>query len=212
MQAALRAYIPIAKMLVATFGGDCEVVLHDLQDPEHSVVHVENGRVTGREVGQSFDHLIRQVLLSEQLKDDFVANYFFHAPNGKLIRSSTLLIRDESHALIGALCINLDTTRLRQQVDFLQSFLPDSAAQHRLLDPPAEKQHVAEMIAGLIEQILANCDPCGLSREERLKKIRFMEEKGVFLMKGGVELVAEKLGISSVTVYHYLDVIRGKRQ
>ena len=118
---ALAPYVPLARMLAQTFGQDCEVVLHDLDCPEHSVVHVENPSVTGRKVGQSFDQLVRQVILSNELKEDFVANYYFTAPNGKHIRSSTLLIRDGDGRLTGALCLNLDTTRLTQQIAYLQS-------------------------------------------------------------------------------------------
>ena len=102
---ALAPYVPLARMLAQTFGQDCEVVLHDLDCPEHSVVHVENPSVTGRKVGQSFDQLVRQVILSDELKEDFVANYYFTAPNGKRIRSSTLLIRDGDGRLTGALCL-----------------------------------------------------------------------------------------------------------
>ncbi len=43
------------------------------------------------------------------------------------------------------------------------------------------------------------------------KKIRFMDEKGLFLMKGSVEKAAEKLGVGKVTIYSYLDEVRGKR-
>lgn len=103
---ALAPYVPLARMLAQTFGQDSEVVLHDLDCPEHSVVHVENPSVTGRKVGQSFDQLVRQVILSNELKEDFVANYYFTAPNGKRIRSSTLLIRDGDGRLTGALCLN----------------------------------------------------------------------------------------------------------
>lgn len=33
------------------FGRNCEVVLHDLRQPEHSIVAIPNGHVTGRRVG-----------------------------------------------------------------------------------------------------------------------------------------------------------------
>ena len=46
----LRPYVPLAQMLVQTLGPDCEVVLHDLDTPAHSVVYVENPSVTGRKV------------------------------------------------------------------------------------------------------------------------------------------------------------------
>ena len=50
-----------------------------------------------------------------------------------------------------------------------------------------------------------------MNRENRIEKIRFMDNKGIFLMKGAVELVAEKLDVKVVTVYSYLDEVRGKR-
>ena len=47
LPAALRPYEDVMKLLAAFSGPNCEVVLHDLSDPVHSVVRVENGEVTG---------------------------------------------------------------------------------------------------------------------------------------------------------------------
>ena len=210
---ALMPYVPIAQLLVQTFGADCVVVLHDLDCPSHSVVYVENPSVTGRKVGDSFDQLVRQVILSDELKEDFVANYYFTAPNGKRIRSSSLLIKDADGHLTGALCINLDTTRVTEQIAFLQSFLPaapQSTGKTETEAAPAPS-HVSVMIENLMDKILADCDAKNLSRDERIRRIRFMDEKGLFLMKGSVERAAEKLGVGKVTIYSYLDEVRGKR-
>ena len=210
---ALMPYVPIAQMLVQTFGSDCEVVLHDLDCPAHSVVYVENPSVTSRKVGDSFDQLVRQVILSDELKEDFVANYYFTAPNGKRIRSSSLLIKDAGGRLTGALCINLDTTKVTEQIAFLQSFLPAApqSAGKAEEEPASTPAHVSVMIENLMDKILADCDAKNLSREERIRRIRFMDEKGLFLMKGSVERAAEKLGVGKVTIYSYLDEVRGKR-
>lgn len=210
---ALMPYVPISQMLVQTFGSDCEVVLHDLDCPAHSVVYVENPSVTGRKVGDSFDQLVRQVILSDELKEDFVANYYFTAPNGKRIRSSSLLIKDADGRLTGALCINLDTTKVTEQIAFLQSFLPAApqSAGKAEEEPASTPAHVSVMIENLMDKILADCDAKALSRDERIRKIRFMDEKGLFLMKGSVERAAEKLGVGKVTIYSYLDEVRGKR-
>ena len=209
MNPRLRPYVPVAEMLAQTFGRDCEVVVHDLRDPEHSVVYVANGTVTGRRVGESFDHLIRQVIFSSRREENFVSNYFFRTPNGKLIRSSTLLIREPDGTLSGALCVNLDTSRIALQMEFLREFLP--AGEEAPPDPLGSERHVSGMIEGLIDNILASCGHGSLSREEKLEKIRFMDEKGIFLMKGSVELVAAKLGVSGVTVYSYLNAVRERR-
>ena len=43
----------IAQDIAAEFGTDCEVVIHDLKtkEPEHSIIYIVNGHVTGRNVG-----------------------------------------------------------------------------------------------------------------------------------------------------------------
>jgi len=207
----LQPYIPLAQMLVQTLGPDCEIVLHDLDDPAHSVVYVENPSVTGRKVGESFDQLVRQVILSDDLKESFAANYYFTAPNGKYIRSSSLLIKDEAGHLTGAMCINLDTTKLAQSLDFLQSLLPP-APRKQTAPEAGQNEHVSVMIENLMDNILGGADTKRLSRDGRLEKIRFMDEKGLFLMKGSIEKAAEKLGVGKVTIYSYLDEVRGKRE
>jgi len=46
-------YFRLAKAIAQQFGPNCEVVVHDLEsnDPESSIVAIENGHVSGRQVG-----------------------------------------------------------------------------------------------------------------------------------------------------------------
>lgn len=43
----------LAAGIAAQFGSNCEVVIHDVSSnhPDHSIVHIENGHVSGRKVG-----------------------------------------------------------------------------------------------------------------------------------------------------------------
>ena len=206
MHPRLKAYIPMADMLAATFGDECEVVLHDIADPEHSVVYVANGTVTGREIGQGFEHFVKNTI-EHGASSEYAVNDFFHK-KGKLISTSSVLIRDDDGRLLGALCINLDMTRTQQQIDYLKAFMPQPKP-----EPVRENQgqRVEEMVLSLIDNILAGVDVTALSREERIEKIRFMETRGIFQLKGSIDQVAERLGVNRVTVYSYLDEVRGKR-
>ena len=49
----LQFLFQLAKGIASQFGPNCEVVVHDLDsnDPESSIVAIENGQVTGRKVG-----------------------------------------------------------------------------------------------------------------------------------------------------------------
>ena len=50
-----------------------------------------------------------------------------------------------------------------------------------------------------------------LRREEKLELIRFMDQRGIFLLKGAVDQVGSRMGISRVTVYSYIDEVRDKK-
>ena len=60
----------IARDLASQFGPDCEIVIHDLKtnDPEHSIVYIENGHVTGRGIGDGPSNavLMNQVITTKK--------------------------------------------------------------------------------------------------------------------------------------------------
>lgn len=213
MNHILQQYVPIAEMIAKTFGKDCEVVLHDLTVPQNSVVYTIHNHVTGRQVGQSFDHLITNVLLSQNFTNDYSANYYFHTDDRRLIKSSTLLIRNQEKKVIGALCINVDTTKITEQIQWLNQLIPESPVEAPQQSTPSEEmEHIFEIANDLIDKIIGTKPVESLRRDEKVNMIRFMEQKGLFLIRGTIDRVAEKLNISKVTVYSYIDEIKGKNK
>ena len=80
----------IAAGVAAQFGSNCEVVIHDVSGnrPDHTIVHIENGHVSGRKVGDGasqvvLDQLARQ---DEQPKD-----HLCYQPMHKSRTQSTIL-------------------------------------------------------------------------------------------------------------------------
>ena len=206
MNKQLDRYIPIANLIAKTFGKNCEVVIHDLSIPQNSVVYTVNNHVTGREIGQSFEHLIKDVLLSKKFDRDYTANYITIAEDGRKIKSSTALIRDSDDKVIGALCINYDLENLNNMKIFLDEFM---AAEQEKVEIAVEPfDNVMEIVDDLIDKIIGNNKIEHLKRKEKIELISFMDRKGIFLIKGAIEKVAEKLNISKVTVYSYLDEIK----
>ena len=54
----------VAAGIAAQFGSGCEVVVHDLsRHPDHSIVAIFNGHVTGRKVGDGASHVVLEQLL-----------------------------------------------------------------------------------------------------------------------------------------------------
>ena len=216
MHSLLNRYIPIADLIVKTFGEDVEVVLHDLRHPQNSVLYVANSRVTGRTVGESFQYLISKALEVSESDKSILANYYFEQ-NGRKIRSSSLFIRDDDGELVGALCINIDTTRAIAQAKWLESLLPglqlSMSRDDKIEDQQSSGQtdDILQTVNALIDRILEE-NPNPKNREERLQLIRFMETRGVFLVKGALDRVAEKLKMSKVTLYADLDEVRKKNE
>ncbi|SEJ01206.1 Predicted transcriptional regulator YheO, contains PAS and DNA-binding HTH domains [Propionispira arboris] len=203
---ALETYIPIANLIAQTFGKNCEVVLHDLSIPQNSVVYTVNNHVTGRQVGQPFEHLIKDVLLSKNFENDCTANYRTTTIAGKKIKSSTALLRDVKGEVIGALCVNYDLSPLNDMKILLDEFMD---TQQEKIEANVEPfDNVIEIVEDLINKMIGNSSVTTLKRKDKIELIQFMDKKGVFLIKGAIEKVAEKLNISKVTVYSYLDAIK----
>lgn len=203
----LKRYIPIADAMAQTFGKNCEVVIHDLSSPQSSVIYAANNHVTGRAIGQSFHQLITQVLLSQKLQNDVVANYRTETEDGRAIKSTTALIRNAEGEAIGAFCINIDIQPLVSTREFIEDFI-------RMGGEPLERegaevvQNVWEIVEKLIAQTISEKDVEKIDKNEKLQIVQFMDQKGVFLIKGALEKVAAELKISKVTLYSYLDELR----
>jgi len=206
MNAELKKYIPIANMIAKTFGKQCEVVIHDLSIPQNSVVYTLNNHVTGRQIGQSFEHLVKEVLLSKNFDGDCTANYMTVIKDGREIKSSTTLLRDSGGKPIGALCINVDVKPLKDAMSFLGDLLNVEQAKPEVEVEPFS--NVMEIVDDLIDKIIDQDNVDNLKRKDKLDLIQFMDDKGVFLIKGAIDKVAERLNISKVTVYSYLDEIK----
>ena len=102
----------IAAGVAAQFGSNCEVVIHDVSGnrPDHTIVHIENGHVSGRKVGDGasqvvLDQLARQ---DEQPKDHLC--YLTRTPDGKILKSSSPQQpgRRGSHLLHQLRCVGAD--------------------------------------------------------------------------------------------------------
>jgi predicted transcriptional regulator YheO len=86
---ALKDYIPLVDFLGHAMGPNCEVVLHDLTDPENSIIAIANGHVSGRKIGGPTTDLVLKIM-KEGLDGEksFIANYNARLKNNGICRSS----------------------------------------------------------------------------------------------------------------------------
>jgi predicted transcriptional regulator YheO len=202
----LKRFIPTVDAIAHTFGKNCEVILHDLTNPQSSVMYVVNGHVTGREVGHSFNHLITRVLLSNKFQNDFVANFKTETEDKRLIKSTSALIRNSSDEVIGSICINFDLTPIEVLKDYIVDFSPFE--QEPVQKNVEQYDSVMEIVDKLIDRMIDKEKVDQMDRNQKLQLVKFMNDKGVFLIKGLVEKVADMLNVSKVTMYSYLDDVK----
>ena len=114
----------LAKGISSQFGRDCEIVIHDISGGKDStIIAIENGHVTKRELGGGPSHIVLDALAKpkNELKDQL--DYLTRTSDGRLVKSSSIFIRDEKGDVTGVFCINYDITRLSMAEKAIQDIL-----------------------------------------------------------------------------------------
>ena len=183
MNPILENYVAVANMIADTFGDHCEVILHDFSIPQNSVVYTRNNVVTNRQVGQSFtEYFVKEVLLSRKFRDDVSANYIMKGAQGQTIKSSTVLIRDDGGKVIGSLCVNLDITYMKDLMDQFISMMGIEEPTEETEEEVAVLPNIQEIVDDIIEHTIGDQNMEELSRDQKIDLVRFMDDKGLFLI------------------------------
>jgi len=200
----------IARVVTQTFGRNAEVAVHDFRDLEHSLIHIE-GTVTRREVGAPVTDLVVKAWRADGNEVEDLVNYRTQTREGREMKSSTIFLRDGGGMVIGALCINFDTTELTNTVSLLQGMMltHDVGSEH-----VKKTETFANNVLETNEALMAHAvqvvgkHPSTMDKAEKMQCLTVLENSGAFLIKGTVDYVAECMGISKYTVYSYLKQIR----
>jgi predicted transcriptional regulator YheO len=207
--AILRSMGEVARAIGRQFGEYCEVVVHSLEDYDRSIVALENGHITGRSVGGPMTDFALSILerLKEGEETGIYGPYYSTTENGRRLKSTTAVIRGRSGSPIGFLCINTDVSAPLDL--FIRSLLPE---QQR------EEQEVTEHFPLTARDLLDTSfreaaalvnGQTGISPTEKNKRIvEELYRRGIFHVKNGIDVVAEKLGISRYTVYNYIREVK----
>ena len=197
----------IARGLAAQFGPNCEIVVHDLaaSKVEHSIVHIENGHVTGRKVGDGPSKIVMEQMMSGNDDPQDQLAYLTRTPDGKILKSSTIYIHDSNGKVTGILSINFDISALLMVENAISGITathtPDRDEQQRIT-----VINVNDMLEDLIEQSVALVGkPVALmNKEDKVKAIQFLSSHGAFLITKSGDKVAKYFGISKYTLYSYI--------
>jgi len=221
-------YSLLVDFLGRTLGPDYEIALHDLEKKQPSIVAIANGHISGRTIGAPLTNIAMQIIAERTYKtQNYQLNYRGLSEGGKLLRCSTFFIKDEHDALTGLLCINFDDSRYRELSEQIFSLChPDDYAEENITvgDIPvslenSEQETFYSSIAAAADDALnsvmnnSSVPTDRLTQDEKMEIVALLSRKGVFMLKGAVNEVAEKLSCSPASIYRYLGKLnREKRQ
>lgn len=206
----LHSYVSLVHNLGDYLGEGYEIILHSLENLQHSVIKIVNGHYSGRSEGAPITDLALSMLTKIEQKQDHAAiTYLNKSKSGSSLRSSTIPITGENNRIIGLLCINFYTEISVSTILQKFSLLPS---------PETESPEITETFAENSDELIKSSldtvrskvlnDP-SISLQNKNKEIVIaLYHKGIFNLKDSVVKVAELLQISKNTVYMHLRSIK----
>ncbi|WP_373990546.1 transcriptional regulator [Duganella sp. BuS-21] len=189
----------VAEGLGRTLAPFCEVVLHDLTEPQHAILAIHNN-LSGRSVGAPATEL-GLARAADPAFEQVIANYPNTFPDGRLAKSTSIGIKDSEGRYVAALCMNVDLTVFRSLNTMLTQFgsVDTAAAVSETMAPAG-----ADAIRLRIDQFAARLGstPRALKADERKALMRELKEAGLSDVRRAMDIVAAYLNVSRATVYN----------
>lgn len=211
MLAAVRQVVP---GLAAVLGSESEVVLHDFNYLPNSIVAIA-GDLTGRKTGDAATNYLLKHLHEDDTRN--VVNYCTTMPDGRVFRSSTLFLKDDSDRAVGCLCINVEISRYIEMRDYISKNLVGDDGEHgpeseggSEVFPRDVEQLRKEMLKEAIKKV--GVQVSYMKKEDKVQVVKTLEENGFFLIRGSAETAAQVLDVTRYTIYNYKDQVRASNE
>ena len=197
----------LAVAITTQFGESSEVVVHDISgdDTEHTIAVIENGHVSHRQTGGGASRVVLEAI---QRRDDPTLTdelgYLTKTRDGRVLKSSTVYLRNDGGRIEGVLSINYDITELLMAERAIASILHHNDEPNI---PERIPQNVNDLLDDLIEQSVAIVGKpvAMMNKDDKIKAIQFLYQAGAFLVTKSGDKVSKYFGISKYTLYSYID-------
>lgn len=196
---ALESLRRMAEGIAIMFGSTCETLIHDMAVPNHPILAIYNGHVSGRQLGSKEDIFGSPVDADNTYIGKDYVNHLVVTPAGKYIKSSTFnFVGDGYHYALG---INFDFTALVASSKLLSELASVGTALDVAMSEVRETR-----LKDIFEERLADFGKPveKLNKPERLALIAKLQQSNLFSYQKSVPFVAEKLQVSRYTVYKYI--------
>lgn len=211
--------VPLSQVL----SSPSEVVLHDLRNIPNTVRKI-SGDVTGREIGDPPTDRLLEYLASGIT--DHRVGYRSNLPDGRQLRSTTLVFKDLRGEPAAALCFNSDVSSwvtVRSMMDNL--ILGSSNNINRAVSAPESQEGISSrpveekdeyfpldvedladhLIEGAIRKVGVPVEE--MKKRHKVEVVQELEKRGFFLVKDSIDQIAHSLNVTRFTIYNYLNEI-----
>ncbi len=194
-----------AKAIATSLGNTCETVIHD---ENRKIIYIENGYISGREVGNIMDKSVFEYLIDRAVNEDNMLIRLTKTKTGEILKSTTVFLFDDMGKYQAMLCFTMDVTKINEA-----RILLDSIMNIEPFESNGEQKtgmSVVDYTRATIADIIKDVGkPSTLGQKEiKLVILKRLDEKGIFLIKDFIPQVCELLSISQATLYNYLREIR----
>ena len=196
----------VAAGIAAQYGSDCEVAINDnSRDPYSTNDFIANGHVSGRKEGDGASTVVMEQRRTNDPEPEDHLCYLTKTPDGKILKSSTVYIRDGRGQVAAILAINYDISRLLMVEDALRDLTSTGEPSQT---EPEKITNVNDLLEELIQQSVALVGkPAALmNKDDKVRAIQFLSQNGAFLVTKSGDKVAKYFGISKYTLYSYIDM------
>ena len=191
----------------------CDVVVLDLPKNylDNSIVYIENGQVSNRHTGDGPSGIVLETLRSDPGKIRDRLAYLTRTDDGRILKSSTLYIRNEEGRIAYIFSMNYDITAVLAAENCIHSLIqtePEEDPETDSSKPPQKITHnVTELLDLLIEQAIAKIGKpvAMMNKDDKVAVVQYLNNAGAFLITKSGDKISSLLGISKFTLYSYMD-------
>jgi class 3 adenylate cyclase/predicted transcriptional regulator YheO len=194
----MENYKRIVTLIGKSFKGTgMEILLHNLVNPTKSVIAIENGEVTGRKIENGTTNLLLDLKTRKQQNQDKL-NYELRI-GSRLFKCTTIPIFRRDYGLVGAICINVDSNFIKNEVmskkEKLEAFIANIVkTDFQLNENILSKEEYKAAMAGkkhFADDVLLSGQP--FNRNNRLMAILFSDIVNYSSLMGKDEKQALKI-------------------
>ena len=200
----LDHYVRAGEIFAEMFAPYLEVIIHDLQTPEHSIIAIFNNHITGRKIGDGTSDIGYKKLAGEL--PDKIVNYNNRSPSGSDLKSSSLTIRNKDDEIIGSMGLNYDISSFANIKEFFDIFTKTFTLDNLPKREEFFMWTVKDEIQQALNKFFIRNDLQGkvLNRKDKLNVVAFMKKEGHINKKGAISILSELLAITRPTLYKYI--------